>query len=159
MKMTRERLGQIIREEAARLQEAAPKKKPRAPLPPKPRSEGGKPVRTRADAAARRPPGQKGFPAEDAENESEIGSYEAVEAGEQLERFSEAVFMYAGLITKGVVASAGNVRARSSMLTLKDELKNVGSKLKELATTWDRLIVGPEDEVEEPQRSRDRGRR
>lgn len=154
MKMTRERLGQIIREEAARLQEAP--KKPKAPWPPKPRSEGGKPVRSRAPAAARRPPGQKGFPAGDAENESEIGSYEAVEAGEQMRRYADGLEEYAGLITKGVVAAAGNGRARSSMLSLKDELKNVGDKLKELAATWDRLIVGPDDEVEEP---RGRGRR
>lgn len=82
----------------------------------------------------------------------EIGSYEAVEAGEQLRRFSKAVAEYAELITAGVISGAPSTTVRSSMRTLKDELNDVVTKLNKLATKWNKLILGPDDETDEPRR-------
>lgn len=38
------------------------------------------------------------------------------------------------------------------MRTLKDELNDVVTKLNKLATKWNKLILGPDDETDEPRR-------
>lgn len=83
---------------------------------------------------------------DDFDANEEIGSYDAVEAGEQLERFAEKIKDYADLIKTGTGSGASNLKARSGMRTLKNELVNVAAKLKELASDWNARMLGPDDE-------------
>lgn len=73
------------------------------------------------------------------EDHDDADSYKAVEAGEQLERFVEAIKGYAAMIPRGPGS-----RARGAG-ELRSELTNIADKLKELSTRWSRLML-PDDE-------------
>lgn len=128
MRITREQLGRIIREEAARLQEA---------------SRGFKgPGGTRKEAmdsgwgpSARRKGGARPKPAP--RTLEDVGSFEAAQGGDEMRNFADALEEHRDRL-EGI--------SGREVAGLRKKIEAVMKTLRELAKEWDGLLLGPDDE-------------
>jgi hypothetical protein len=149
VQITRRQLGQIIREEAARLQEA-PRTNKRAGLAPpakwlqpgekrgKPpwagKSGGGGPT-SPTELRRNREYAELGGPA--GRSLEDIGSFEAAQGGDEMRNFADALEEHRDRL-EGI--SGRKVTA------LRKKIEAAMKTLRELAKEWDGLLLGPDDE-------------